>query len=161
MSQENETATKSDRQILVFNLMDEEMGLPVERVREVLRPQTIHPLVHTPDFIEGVIYVRKYVLVVIALRKKFGLKPNADCSAERIIIGKANHSIIGLLVDRVSEVLSVPARDIQPTPEILAQRNQGRFVSGLAKAGDRVITLLDLDRLVTTEELAHLSGIKA
>ncbi|MBF0595023.1 MAG: purine-binding chemotaxis protein CheW [Candidatus Omnitrophica bacterium] len=154
------TEKKTDRQFLVFSLQGELMGFPIGCVREVLRPQQIHPLVHAPDFVEGVIYVRKSVLVVLSLRKRFGLKANEDTSKERIIICKVNTMIIGLAVDSVSEVLSVSEKNIMPPPEILAMQNKGRFVLGLVRLNERVITLLDLEKIVTREELSLLSGIK-
>ncbi|MBF0387242.1 MAG: purine-binding chemotaxis protein CheW [Candidatus Omnitrophica bacterium] len=158
----NETTEKKlDRQFLIFTLHGENMGFPVSCVREVLLPQEVHPLVHAPDFVEGVIYVRKCVLVVISLRKRFGLKASEDSSKERIIICKVNTMVLGLIVDSVSEVLAVPEGNIQQTPEILTLQSMGRYVSGLARVKDSVITLLDLEKVITREELNRLSGIKA
>ncbi|MEI6438263.1 MAG: chemotaxis protein CheW [Candidatus Omnitrophota bacterium] len=154
------TEKKDERQFLVFSLQGEKMAFPIGCVREVLKVQEIKPLVHAPDFIEGVIYVRKSVLVVASLRKRFGLKANDTGSKERVIICKVNAMIIGLIVDSVSEVLMIPAAVIQPAPEIFALQDRGRYVSGLARVGESVITLLDLEKIVTREELARLSGIK-
>jgi len=158
----HETAVKKDeRQFLVFTLQGEKMAFPIGCVREVLKPQEIHPLVHAPDFIDGVIYVRQCVLVVASLRKRFGLKAGEDLPKERIIICKVSNMILGFIVDSVSEVLTVPASSIQQPPEILTLQNKGRFVTGLVRVGEHVITLLDLERIVTLEELAGLSGIKS
>ncbi|MBF0521432.1 MAG: purine-binding chemotaxis protein CheW [Candidatus Omnitrophica bacterium] len=161
MLQQKKTEKKEEREILVFNLQDEQMGLDISCVREVLRPQEIHPLVHAPDFIEGVIYVRKFVLAVISLRKRFHIEPLKNASKARIIICKVNNMIVGLIVDSVVEVLRVPVRNIQAPPEILSVQKKGSYMSGLAKVDQRVITLLDLGKILTPEELAHLSGIKS
>ena len=161
MTRHETTEKKGERQFLVFTLQGEKMGFPIGCVREVLKGREIHPLVHAPDFIEGVIYVRQCVLVVASLRKRFGLKASEDASKERIIICKVNAMILGLIVDSVSEVLTVPAANIQRTPEILTLQNKGQYVSGLVRVGDGMVTLLDLERIVTREELASLSGIKA
>ncbi|MBF0484651.1 MAG: purine-binding chemotaxis protein CheW [Candidatus Omnitrophica bacterium] len=152
---------KDDRQFLVFAISDQEMGFNIECVREVLKPQGIHSLVNAPDFIEGIIYVRKYALVVISLRKRFGLKSLESGHKERIIICKVNNMIVGFIVDSVSEVLTVPLKDIQPPPQVLSLQNQGQYVCGLIKVGERLVTLLDLEKIVTGEELARLSEIKA
>ncbi len=156
------TAKKKNlRQILVFSLRGEEMALPIESVREVLMMQLIHPLVQAPDFIEGVIHLRKFVLAVVSLRKRLGFTPCEDVSRERIIICKVNTMIIGLMVDNVSQVLTVPERDIQPAPDILSLQRSGHYVSGLARVGERVITLLDIERVITREELTRLSEVTA
>lgn len=149
-----------ERQFLVFTLQGEKMGFPVACVREVIKPQEIHVLVQAPAFVKGVIYVRRCVLVVVSLRKRFGFKENEDERKERIIICKVNAMIIGLLVDSVSEVLTVPAKSIQQPSDILALQNKGRYVTGLVRAGEDMITLLDLEQLVTKEELASLAVVK-
>lgn len=144
-------------QILVFNLLNEELGLDISYVREVLKLGEIHPLVQAPDFIEGVIKVRDYIIAVMDLRKKFNLQPIEDKSKMRIIVCKLNTFIVGLIVDSVLEVLGLSQNDIQPTPGIISMQTKGSNLSGIARVGERVIAILDLQKLLTNEEIDKLS----
>ncbi len=150
---------KERRDILVFTIMDEEMAFDIACVREVLKPREIRPLVHAPAFVEGVITIRNYVLLVVSLRKRFGIRSTEGGSRERIIICKVNNMIIGLIVDSVIEVLDISGLSMQPPPSLLSMESNGRYVTGLIRAGERLITLLDLGKILTPEELTRLSEI--
>lgn len=147
-------------QILVFNLLNEELGLDISCVREVLKLGEIHPLVQAPDFIEGVINVRDYIIAVIDLRKKFNLVPIEDKSKMRIIVCRVNTFIVGLIVDSVTEVLSLHQQDIQPTPGIISIQTKDSNLSGIVRVGERVIAILDLQKLLTSEEISRLSMLR-
>lgn len=148
------------RQVLVFGILNEELAFDISCVREVLRVQGIHPLPQSPDFIKGVTSVRNRVIVVIDLRKKFNMKPMEDRSQARIIVCKLQKFIVGLVVDRVSEVLTLARREIQPVPEIAYMQKEAVFILGIARVGERVITIIDLEKILTSDELASLSNIK-
>ncbi|MFH1413262.1 MAG: chemotaxis protein CheW [Candidatus Omnitrophota bacterium] len=150
---------REDRQILTFNLLKEEMGLDIEYVHEVLIPQDIHPLPQAPDFVDGVINLRGRIIAVIDLRKKFNIKAIEDNSKMRIIICRINKFIVGLVVDSVSEVLSLPLSAIQPTPEVLSIQINAGYISGIARLGERVITILNLEEILTNDEITRLSKI--
>lgn len=158
---ENKADLKSGmRQILVFSLQNEELGLDIEHVREVLKPLEIHPLVQAPDFIAGVVKVRNHIIAVMDLRKKFKLEEAKERTKMRVIVCKIKGFITGLIVDSVSEVLSVPPDDIQPTPGIISLQMKDNCFSGIARAGERVISILDLEKVLTNEEIAGLSLLK-
>lgn len=150
---------KGAKQVLVFSLLNEELALDISCVREVLRFQEIHPLPRSPDFIEGVTSVRKNIITVIDLRKKFNIKSNADKSEMRIIVCRLNNFVVGLIVDKVKEVLTLSSQEIQPTPEIVSRQKESACIRGIARAGERVITLLDLEKILTSDEIASFSNI--
>lgn len=148
------------KKILVFRLQNTELALDIACVREVLRPQEIHPLPQAPDFVEGVINLRKHIITVIDLRKKFHIPPVEDKAAMRVILCKVKTFIVGVIVDSASEVLSLAPQEVQPPPAIVVLQMPGVQLSGIARVGERVISILDLDKILTEEEITRLSGVK-
>lgn len=146
-----------EKKIVVFGLQNTELGLDIACVREVLKPQEIHPLPQAPDFVEGVINLRKHIIAVVDLRKKLHIPPAENKTATRIILCKIRAFIIGIIVDSVTEVLSLAPQEVQPPPAIVAQ---GAPLSGIARVGERVISILDLEKILTVDEINRLSGIK-
>ena len=146
--------------ILIFNLLQEELGIEISNVCEVLRPQQIHPLPRAPEFIEGVINLRGHIIAVMDLRKKFGLKMAQDRSGVRIIICKIKKMIVGIIVDSVSEVLTVTQESIEPAPGIISIQIEDNYISGIARVAERIIVILDLEKILTKEDITRLSQIK-
>ena len=149
---------EDERQILIFNLMKEELGLDISCVREVLTPREIHPLPQTPDFIEGVITLRGHIIAVIDLRKKFNIKATEE-RPKRIIVCKTKKFIVGLLVDNVSEIIALSKENIKPTPGVVLMQIQAGLLSGVARIGERIIAVLNLENILTREETTKLSEI--
>ncbi len=147
-------------QILIFNLLNEELGLDISYVYEILRPQDIHPLPKAPEFIEGVINLRGHIVAVIDLRKRFNINITKDRPAMRIIICKANRFIVGLIVDSVNEVINLPDKNIAPPPGVVSMQTEDSHISGMAKLGKRVITILNLEEILTKQEAEKLSMVK-
>ena len=150
---------KEERQILVFKVLDEELGLDISCVREVLRPQEIYPLPKTPDFIEGVINLRGHIVALIDLRKKLHGEQIEE-PGKRIIICKVNKLIVGLSVDSLKEIIALSEENIMPIPEVAAMQMEADVTSGLAKIGERIIPLLDLAHIITKKEATELSGLE-
>lgn len=151
---------KGERQILVFSLANDELGLDISCVREVLRPQEIHPLPQAPDFIEGVINLRGHIIAVIDLRKRLNVKKIEDRSKMRIIVCKIKRFIVGLVVNSVSEIITLSEENIGPTPEVVSMQIEEDFMSGIARLGERIIVILDLENILTKEEITKLSKIE-
>lgn len=148
---------KEERQILVFHVAKEELGLDISCVREILRRQVIHPLPQTPDFIEGVINLRGHIIAVIDLLKKLNMEATEDRRDMRIIVCKIKKFIVGLIVSRVSEIITLFKKDIQPTPEVITMQIKTGFISGIARLGDRTIVILNLEDILTDQEVIKLS----
>ncbi len=141
-----------DRQMLVFKLQDEEVGLDISCVREVLKLQEIHSLPQAPDFVEGVINLRNHIIAVIDLRKRFRLKAASDTSESRILVCSIKKFIAGLIVDSVSGIVSISEKQIDPTPDVVSRHIANNCFSGLVRCGERVIVLLDLQKLLDKDE---------
>jgi purine-binding chemotaxis protein CheW len=151
---------KEERQILVFTLADEALGLDISCVREVLRPQKTYPLPKTPHFIEGVINLRGYILALIDLRKRLIAKPTEEEANKRIIVCRINKSIVGLTVNSLREIITLSKEDIIPTPEVVSMQIEADVISGIAKVGERIIPILDLEHILTEKEVTELSVLE-
>ncbi len=147
-----------DAQFVVFRLMDEEYGVPVEAVREIVRvPDQLTRVPRSPDFVEGVINLRGTVLPVIDQRRRFGLDEVERSDRQRIMVFTIEGRDTGFIVDSVSEVRRIATAVISPAPELSGER--GRVVQGVANLHDqrRMILLLDMACLVEPEEDEALS----
>ena len=151
---------KEERQILVFTLADEELGLDISCVREVLRPQKTYPLPKTPHFIEGVINLRGYILTLIDLRKRLIAKPIEEELNKKIIVCRIYNSIVGLTVNSLKEIITLSKEDIIPTPEVVSMQIEADVISGIARVGERIIPILDLEHILTKKEVTELSALE-
>jgi len=151
---------KEYRQILVFSVASEELGLDISCVREVLRPQEIYPLPKTPSFIEGVINLRGHIVALIDLRKRLNARQVEDENKKRIIVCKLNKSIVGLTVNSLREIIALSEEDIRPIPEVVSMQMEADVISGIATVGKRIIPILDLERILTKKEVTELSALE-
>lgn len=157
---EVETAEFTGGKFLGFFLGEEEYGLEILKVREIngLLPITWVP--RTSAAVRGVINLRGKVIPVVDLRLHFGMEAGVDTERTCIIVVQAHGTEFGLVVDRVSEVTSIAASEVEPAPEFGA-RVDTTYLLGIAKAESRVRLLLDLDRILTVREVADLSLLEA
>jgi purine-binding chemotaxis protein CheW len=151
---------KEGKQILVFGVAGEELGLDISCVREVLRPQEIHRLPKTPPFIEGVINLRGHIIPLIDLRKRLNPKQIEDEPNKRIIVCRANKFIVGLTVNSLKEIIALSEDDMKPTPEVVSMQMEADVLSGIARVGKRIIPILDLEHILTKKEVTELSTLE-
>jgi purine-binding chemotaxis protein CheW len=133
-------------QLVGFRLGGEEFGLDILRVQEIIRIQPLTRVPNSPDFIAGVMNLRGRIIPVVALRRRFGLEQIPADKQTRIVVVETNGAVLGFIVDAVSEVLRIPADTIEPPPGVGKAERQ--YVSGVGKIEDRLLILLDVDRLV-------------
>ena len=142
---------------LTFTLAGEGYGLEILRVREIIAMMDITTVPRTPAFIKGVINLRGKVIPVVDLRLKFSF-PEAVVSEETCIIVVDVRSVeMGIMVDKVNEVLSIAASDIDDAPNFGANVDTD-FIVGIGKAGGKVTILLDIARVLTGAEMPHLEA---
>lgn len=140
-------------QIVSFHIGEEEFGLDILRVQEIIRVQDLTRVPNSPPFVDGVINLRGKVIPVVALRKRFGLEAHAHDKQTRIVVIEVKGAVLGFIVDSVSEVLRIPAETIAPPPRL--GKVEREYVSGVGKLDNRLLILLDVDRLMhESEELA-------
>lgn len=149
-----------ENQIVVFELGSEQFGVSISSVESIIKMQAVTKMPHAPSFVEGVTNLRGKVLPVIDLRKRFGMDAQPADKDSRIIVISVNRSEVGMIVDGVSEVLTVPEGSVEPAPAI-ATTVDSTFITGIAKFDERLVILLDLDRVLTTQEQESLAEIRA
>ncbi len=148
------------RQILVFQVAEEELGLDISCIREVLRPQKIFPLPKTPPFIEGVFKLRGHIVALIDLRKKLQLK-SAGVPDKHVIVCKVNRLIVGLTVDRFKEIIPCSDENFRPTPEVVSIQMGKEILTGIATVGERIIPILNLEYILTQKEMNELATMES
>jgi len=150
---------KEERQILVFRVAREELGLDISCVREVLRPQEVYPLPKAPDFIEGVINLRGHIVALIDLGKRLHASQKEEEPNQRIIICRVNKFIVGLMVNTLKEIIALSKEDIKPIPEVVSMQMEAELISGMARVGEKFIPILDLEHILTKKESIELSSL--
>jgi purine-binding chemotaxis protein CheW len=150
----NGTVAGSGGKFLTFTLGNEEYGVPVLKVREIIKVMDITQVPQVPDYVLGVINLRGKVIPVIDLRRKFGFAATEHTERTCIIVVDVDLSsmrvMMGVVVDSVSEVLNVTETEIEQTPEF-GGRVTTEYLLGLAKVKDSVKILLDLDRVLGSD----------
>ncbi len=146
-----------ERQYLTFRLGDEEYGVEILAVQEIKGYSAITPVPNTPAYVTGVMNLRGTIVPVVDLRAKFAMSETQYTPFTVIIVVKVGAKIMGLIVDAVSDVLNIPRADIQATPDFGAEID-ARFISGMAKAGERLVVLLDIDTVLGAVEPVAVAG---
>lgn len=148
-----------ERQLVVFELAKEHYGVDIAAVESIIKMQAITAVPHAPDFVEGITNLRGKVLPVIDLRKRFGLEAAQKGDANsRIVVVSINHTEVGMVVDGVSEVLTVNDNAIEPPPPMVVTVDSA-FITGIAKLDNRLVILLDLARVLSAHEVAALKTL--
>lgn len=154
----NETTSSELRDLggkyLTFLLDEEEYGVEILKVREIIGLMDITNVPQTPDFVEGVINLRGKVIPVIDLRAKFGLS-RTEYNDQTCIIVVDVGMMMGIIVDTVNEVHDIPTANIEPPPRFGAAVDTS-FILGMGKVKDDVKILLDIDKVLTSVELVEL-----
>ena len=145
-------------QLVTFSIGEEEFGVDILKVQEIIRMMEITKVPRAPEFVEGVINLRGKVIPIIDLRRRFGLSARGHDKDTRIIVIEINNMIVGFVVDSVSEVLRIPSSTVEPPPPVVSGM-ESEYISGVGKLEDRLLILLDLDRLLSHEETQSLTSV--
>jgi purine-binding chemotaxis protein CheW len=145
---------------LTFALADEEFGLEILKVREIIGMMDITAVPLTPPFIKGIINLRGRVIPVMDLRTRFGMSAGERTSATCIIVVYVGQLEVGIIVDAVSEVIEIPCENIEPAPTFGAGVDT-RFILGIGKTDRKVTILLDMDKTLTDQDVEAMSAAAA
>ena len=146
-----EAASEEICQLVIFTLAGESFGLPIDRVESIIKPQAITVVPHARPYVVGVTNLRGTVLPVIDLRRRFRLTAAEQTEDQRIVVVLFNDEKIGLMVDSVTQVLRLPQAAIEPPPPIVTAFVHSAFVTGIAKVDERLVILLDLEKVLLPE----------
>ncbi len=145
-------------QLVTFKIAEEEFGVDILKVQEIIRMMPITKVPNAPAFVEGVINLRGKVIPVIDMRKRFGMQAAPHDSQTRIKVMDLAGQIVGFVVDAVCEVLRIKESTVEPPPAVVAGIGS-EYMRGVGKLEDRLLILLDLDKLLTETELESLSNM--
>jgi purine-binding chemotaxis protein CheW len=147
---------------LTFNLAAEEYGLEILKVQEIIGIMSVTRVPRTPEFVRGVINLRGKIIPVVDLRLKFDLEAKEDTEKTCIIVvqvARADQQVtMGIIVDEVSEVLDITAGQIEPPPEF-GNAVEADFILGMGKVEQKVVMLLDVDKVLSGEEVSLVSKV--
>ncbi len=149
---EKKEITALDGKFLTFVLGDEIYGIEILKAREIIGLMDITTVPQTPDYMKGVINLRGKVIPVIDLRMKFSMQEEEHTQETCVIVVEVNGTSIGLIVDSVSEVSDINGAEIENAPNF-GQGIDTSFIMGLGKVKEKIIILLDIDAVLSTEEL--------
>lgn len=152
--------TTDGSQFLTFQLGEELYGVDILRVQEIKGYTAVTRIPNTPAHIKGVLNLRGTIVPIVELRTKFGM-PTIDYTMFTVIVVVVvREKIMGLVVDAVSDVLNIDKKDIQPAPQFGAKVDVS-FLNGIGKSGDKLVALLDMDRLLSDSDLQDSAAASA
>ena len=147
-----------ERQLVVFDLAGEHYGVDIATVREIIQMQTVTKVPGSVSFVEGLINLRGVVIPVVDLRERFGLGSAERDKDTRIMVIHSHGQDIGMIVDSVTEVLRIPSDSIEPPSTVVAS-SESQYLLGTAKLPDRLVILLDVERLLSNGDVESISAV--
>jgi len=150
-----EHETVNNKKVIVFQLKNEEYAVSVKQVSSIERMQKITRVPQTTNFIKGVINLRGVVTPIVDLRVRFGIEETAFTDSTRIIIVYLDDMEVGLIVDAANDVIDISKEAVEPPPEVVGSVNVD-YVVGVVKYNDRLLILLNLQKVLTKDDLEEL-----
>jgi purine-binding chemotaxis protein CheW len=157
---QNEAATPETLQFLAFTLGDEEYGVDIQKVQELRGYDAVTRIANAPDFIKGVVNLRGIIVPIIDMRIKFQLGMPTYDQFTVVIILNIGHRTIGMVVDNVSDVLSLQPEEIKPAPE-MGTAIDTDYLIGLGTLDSRMLILIDIDRLMSSSDIGMVDKLAA
>ncbi len=153
------TTSNGELQLVVFNIGSEEFGVEIMNVQEIIRMTNITRIPRTPDYIRGIINLRGRIIVVINLNVIMGMESREQDENTRIVVVNLDDTVMGFVVDAVSEVIRLPEKNVEPAPAIIAGKIGTEYVLGVGKLDNRLLILLNLGKILSTDELHSIRSI--
>lgn len=157
---DNAKADGSAQEFLAFTLGGEEYGIDILKVQEIRGYEAVTRIANTPDFIKGVINLRGVIVPIVDMRIKFDLGTVEYDHQTVVIILNVAQRVVGMVVDGVSDVLTLSAAQIKPAPEFGSVLNT-EYITGLGTIDERLLILMDIERLMTSDEMALMERVAA
>lgn len=159
--EENSRFSEENLRLVIFELSGEEFGVDIMQVSEVIPVPRITRIPQAPECIKGLINLRGKILVVIDLNKRLGFPSKETDTLSRIIIVEVKDTVMGMLVNSVKEVMRLSLSSIQPPPEMIKSKINAEYLTGVGKAGNRLLILLNLAKVLGEEEIEELSELSS
>ncbi|MBU4138832.1 MAG: chemotaxis protein CheW [Euryarchaeota archaeon] len=140
---------------------DEEFGVEIDTVQEIIRMINITEIPRAPPYVKGLINLRGRIIVVINLSTIMRVGSNEPDANTRIIVADVDGTVMGFIVDSVSEVIRLSAKSIEPTPSIITNKIRSEYIKGVGKINERLLILLNLNKMLSSEELIHIQNMSS
>ncbi len=160
VKEEQHSEGTGSMQIVSFRLAQEEYGIEITQVREIILMGEITHVPQTADYIKGLINLRSVVIPIVDLRLRFGLKQKDTTDETRIMVVNVSGKTIGIIIDAVSEVLRIAQDQISPPPATVAGLGR-EYLTGLVKLENRLLILLDINKILGGEEAIQIEAVTA
>ena len=142
-------------QYVIFRLDESEFGVEITQVLRISRLMEVTRVPRAPHFLEGVVHAAGEIIPVVDLKKRFELPWHKQDDRARVLVVEVEGQTVGMIVDSVAEIAWIPTSTIEPPPEMVAEIS-GVYLTGLGKLDNRLVIILDLSRVLTTEEVEEL-----
>ncbi|CAM3918575.1 chemotaxis protein CheW [Rahnella bruchi] len=146
------------QEFLIFTLGDEEYGIDILKVQEIRGYDQVTRIANTPAFIKGVTNLRGVIVPILDLRVKFAQEDVIYNENTVVIVLNFENRVVGIVVDGVSDVLSLSQEQIRPAPEFAVTMST-EYLTGLGSLGDRMLILVDIEKLLSSEEMALVDSV--
>jgi purine-binding chemotaxis protein CheW len=157
---QGQSVENTSSELLTFTLGNEEYGIDILKVQEIRGYEAVTTIAHAPEFIKGVINLRGIIVPIVDMRIKFDLgNVSYDETTVVIVLNFANR-VVGMVVDGVSDVITLKADQIKPAPEFGASLDT-KYLMGLGTVDDRMIILVDIERLMTSRDMELIEAAEA
>lgn len=148
---ENKVDVENSINLVTFKLGNNEYAIDIMQAREIIKMEKITLIPNAPDYVEGVINLRGNIIPIVDLKKRFNLEENDGEKNTGIIIVKIDDVDMGIIIDAISKVVSIATSNIQPPPPMLSGIGQ-KYIKGVAKLEDKLLVVLDLEKLIVGDD---------
>ena len=152
-----EEIARDMKQLISFTVGSEEYGLELLRVKEVIRMRQVIWLPKAPACVKGIINLRGVVIPIVDLRERFRLAAAEYTPMTRVIVVEVDGKPVGMVVDSATQVVRVPADQFEPPPAVMGEGSRD-FITAIGKMGDTLIIMIDVDMILSSEEMGRISG---
>ncbi len=153
--------SSNEQQLVIFKVANEEFGVDINDVKEIIRWEEVTRIPNSPPYIKGVINLRGSIIVVNDLSMKLGLPSKEIDDDTRILVVEVNDNTVGMIVDSATEVIRLPGEKIQPAPGMIKENINTDYIEGVGLLDEkRLLTLLDLEKVIHTKDFEHIQNIK-
>ncbi|MGI6364559.1 MAG: chemotaxis protein CheW [Bacillota bacterium] len=146
------------KQYVVFQLEDELYGVEILQVRGIEKMLPLTRVPNAPSFVKGVCNLRGSVIPVIDLKKRLGLASTGEVSDAKIIIVNVGKQVVGMTIDAAADVVSLDSNQVEPSPTLVSGID-AQFISGVAKVSNRLLIILDMERILTADQIDDLKKL--
>ena len=157
---EGQAAGGSSRELLTFTLGSEEYGIDILKVQEIRGYDAVTTIANSPDFIKGVINLRGIIVPIVDMRIKFKLGNITYNELTVVIILNVANRVVGIVVDGVSDVIALTAEQLKPAPEFSSSLDM-QYIMGLGTVDERMLILVDIEKLMSSSEMALMEAATA